>query len=551
MRILLGLTIFVHTLCRPAWGHTVTEGMDLLYGDALPLSSTGEPIVTVGLATGLIDVVVTSKTRFVVEFIEAGLRKQTVLAPTQVLTVKKDSSAKATTAQKQYYVDLEGVGSSRKDLGLRAVSKWQKRGIVDAMLLPVGTLFSFHQRTLDTRAQRVVIPMPTMALAQQQANKLSQKFHVAARAIERLTTHPQVQLRLEVPHQQIGIAQNYVRIFTLDARGIEIKQVEHGQGYHWHGYENRTYRGDIYVAADPNAQLAIVNAVGIEDLLQGVVPAELFASAPVQALQAQAVAARNTILAKVGHRHFDAPFHLCAEQHCQVYAGLNKEDPRTDAAIIATRGLGLFHAGQLVDAVYSSSCGGHTENNDAAWGDRANPALRGLPDWEASWRHPQTTVTEHNVQKFLNNPPKPYCQTTNHVRQDKFRWQRVFHFEELNQRVQQKMPEIGTLKDIQIQKRGLGGRVVALELIGNQARRSLRYELPIRQFFGNLNSAFFVMEASYQGNGQLRQLVVHGGGWGHGIGMCQMGAMGRAQAGHSFEQILSHYYNHANVQKLY
>ena len=130
----------------------------------------------------------------------------------------------------------------------------------------------------------------------------------------------------------------------------------------------RPYWGGIYVTVGAHGQLVVVNEVPADKLLEGLVPAEIFPSAPAAALRAQAVAARGELFRKTGVRHLVDPYLLCARTHCQVYAGAGHEHPRTSAAVAATRGLVLLEEdGRVVDTVYSAVCGGHTEDNDAVW----------------------------------------------------------------------------------------------------------------------------------------------------------------------------------------
>src|SRR6185369_14267138 len=146
--------------------------------------------------------------------------------------------------------------------------------------------------------------------------------------------------------------------FSVPQGLIEVEDVDKEGG----GKEVRRYFGRVYVTVDKTGKLAVVNAVAEDKLLAGLVPAEMMASAPPEALKAQAIAARNELLAKVGTRHLTDPYRLCSTQHCQVYAGAGHEDPRATAAVEATRGVLLEReGGGLVDTVYSASCGGHTE----------------------------------------------------------------------------------------------------------------------------------------------------------------------------------------------
>lgn len=547
----LALSLFL-ALAAPPKVPAVIEGMDLLYGEHVPLLATGEPLTTIGLATGQTEVRLMTHGRVGLEYIERGLRKQTVVPPRTALRITLSPHQPQIAAKRIYYVDVQGIGQSAPEPAQAAMAVWRHRGLGDITMIWDGSAFAFNGRTLDTRTQRLVVPMPTLKAAQSQAAALSKRFGVTARTQERLAQRPDAELQVTGPTGALALAHNYARIFALDNQGIEVENVEFGQGYSWHGQQTRTYRGDIYVVVDPNAQLAVVNAVGIETMLQGVVPAELYASAPQEALRAQAVAARNTVLAKLGHRHHDAPFHLCAEQHCQVYAGTTPEDPRAHTAIQATYGQALFHRGRLVDAVYSSSCGGHTENNDAAWGDSANPALRGRFD---TVREGVFTgfggLGERQMADFVRSPPDTYCGSAPKVRADKYRWVKDIEEPVLRQMFGAMQAQLGRLKDVIVMDRAPGGRVVALRLIGDAGAVVVRHELPIRQLLGNLNSAAFVLDVSHDRAGFVRRIRLEGGGWGHGVGMCQMGAMGRAAHGHSFDQILGHYYNGARVEALW
>jgi SpoIID/LytB domain protein len=279
----------------------------------------------------------------------------------------------------------------------------------------------------------------------------------------------------------------------------------------------------------------------------------MFATSPPAALQAQAVAARNQLFAKLGKRHHDDPFHLCAEQHCQVYSGTAKEHPASTAAVRATAGQVLFLGEQLVDTVYSSTCGGHTEDNDAVWGNVANPALRGRPDFVPSHGGPRfdNGVPPDQLRPWLEGRPATFCSQNRKARPEKFRWRVTLSAADLRQRLAPHYPDLGPLQRIDVEERGRGGRIISLALIGENTSATVVHELPIRRLFGNLNSAAFVLDHHRNGHGQLLSVTFTGGGWGHGVGMCQLGAIGRAEAGHDYKQILGHYYNGATPVVLY
>ena len=214
--------------------------------------------------------------------------------------------------------------------------------------------------------------------------------------------------------QPIGRATSYVRVSPrTDSAKLTVQRVEYGKGYRWHGHETRSYRGDIYVVVSGAAKLAVVNVAGAESILAGVVPSEIFASSHPEALKSQAVAARNILFSQLGQRHHTDPYHLCSAQHCQVYGGITKEQPSTTSAVRSTTGQVLFHGHRLVNATYSSTCGGHTEHNENVWGTPRNPALRARPDFPENDKTLQrfaNGINASNIEAWVNSTPATFCQ---------------------------------------------------------------------------------------------------------------------------------------------
>ena len=261
--------------------------------------------------------------------------------------------------------------------------------------------------------------------------------------------------------------------------------------------------------------------------------------------------ARGEVLAKIGARHLGDPYLLCAEQHCQVYKGIAAEESGTDAAVDATRGEALFadRAGRsrLVDSVYSAVCGGYTEDNDAVWGGPADPSLRGRPDFDpaaegmAAFRE---GIGDALVSRFVHLDPVPsYCAESGFARPDKVRWRRTFTQQEIDAIC---VPfGVGPVTALAVEGRGVSGRARALRIAGGRSTARVYGELPIRRLFRNLNSGMFVIERSGS------DWVFAGGGWGHGSGMCQTGAIGRAQKGATYREILGWYYSGASPVRIY
>jgi SpoIID/LytB domain protein len=323
---------------------------------------------------------------------------------------------------------------------------------------------------------------------------------------------------------------------------VEVGDIEEEGG----GRVARRYHGKIYVTLDGAGTLAVVNAVPEDRLLFGLVPAEMSPGSPAEALKAQAVAARNELLAKLGTRHLTDPYRLCSTQHCQVYAGAGREDPRTTAAVEATRGeLLVRDSGGLVDAVYSAACGGHGENNESAWGGAPDPSLRGVPDGPPAAQSGGVLDDDPRVGRFLDEAAQAFCARPRGAASS-HRWTVQLDLAQVAARA-----AVGQLTRIEVLGRGVSGRVTAMRLWGDGGQKEVHGELAVRRLLGNLKSSLFVLAPRSDGSGHLVEVTVQGGGHGHGVGMCQLGAVGRAEAGASYRDILSHYYRGAHVKKLY
>lgn len=529
----------------------VPSGMDLLYSDRVPVQPTGEPLVTLGIMSGQKKVVLTAPSSMQADFYDGGVLKQTTVHAGEPVEL---TILRAQAANRRLYVDLEGVPWGKPDRLDRALAGWRARGYSQVEAIEDGTVLGIGGRVIDNREYRVILPVRDARESARIIAEVYRLFGTRAHGRARLAERPWAELEMKVRGVPQGTPTSFVRFNARDGV-IGVAGVEYGVGYAWHGFQDRSYRGEVYVVVDPDGRLAVVNVLGAETVLAGVVPAELYPSSPPEALKAQAVAARNQLFAKLGKRHHDDPFQLCSSQHCQVYAGTFKEDPRTTHAVRATAGEVAFHDGRLVDTVYSSTCGGHTEDNEAVWGNAADPALRGRPDFDVE-RNPELArfaggITEENLADWLSMRPETFCGLASMVRPEKLRWEKTLSAAELGTRLAGRYDWIGTLRKIAIDERGRGGRVISARLIGTRGEATIVHELPIRQLFGNLNSGAFLVDHHRNEAGELLGVTFVGGGWGHGVGMCQLGAIGRAEAGHGYRRILGHYYNGAAVERLY
>jgi stage II sporulation protein D len=427
--------------------------------------------------------------------------------------------------------------------------QWQAQGISTRVQV-IGSLYGIAGKVIDNRRYLLLVDdalTPKDAAARQA--QLLRSFGARTTLFEEVRTpaHGILEVR-DAAGSVVGLAQDSLMAETLDASGFDVRQVEYHVGYENHGFEDRSYRGALQLTVDSSGQLAVVNVVKLEDLLKGLVPSEIYARAHMEALKAQAVTARGEVLAKVGTKHLADPYLLCSEQHCAVYQGRSGEAASTTAAVEATRGEALFSKdGRLVDSVYSAVCGGHTENNEVVWGGPPDPSLRGQPDLiEPSSKWP----TPANLEAFLATSDIPAaCKLSTFARPNKFRWEKHFTAAQVNAFTESL--GIGPVQAMTFSERGVSGRARVLTISGEQGATQIRGELNIRKLFGMLNSSTAVVEPTRDAEGRVTGWVFRGGGWGHGVGMCQTGAIGRAEAGQRYRDILRHYYNGAEVAPIY
>jgi stage II sporulation protein D len=505
----------------------------------------GEPTVPIRLMEGRQDVTILPRGR--VRLVLPGTPEKTVEAPARtLLRVRRLAGVPADRryriqAAELAYADREGIAAER--------TAWEERGQT-VRLQQLGQVYGIAGKIIDNRRTLVLLDPP---LEESEARARQGDFlrRWGARTVlaEEVRTPAQVQLRLEDAEGTVlGTSEGPIRAETPDGAGFEVRSVEHSVGYPNHGFENRSYRGGLSFTADSAGKIAVVNLVSLEDLLRGLVPSEIFSAAPAEALKAQAVTARGEVLAKVGTRHLADPYLLCSEQHCAVYKGRSGESAATNAAVEATRGEALFSTqGRLVDSVYSAVCGGHTEDNEVVWGGVPDPSLRGRPDViDPVERLPDP---RRETARFLTFDFPAACRRGHFAQPTKYRWERRFTAEQMDALVEPL--GVGAVQHLQVLERGVSGRVRALLVSGVRGATELRGELVIRRRFGMLNSALFTLAEERDGRGAPSAFVFKGGGWGHGVGLCQTGAIGRAELGQDYRAILRHYFNGAEVARIY
>ena len=505
---------------------------DLLGSHRVELGEDGAPLVTVGIARDQDEVAIRFPGGAILHLPDG--RRQDVPPGARL----RFSVRHGTPAQLFHHVQVEQIPFEDREGLVRARVRWEAQGHrVRTKVL--GAAFAIAGHMVDTRRHAILLEGGSREEAEAILAKLGGPAPM--REIFEEVVRPAAG-RIEVRDEEDRVIASAEAAVYLEPLGTaRVEAVEHDMGHAAHGREDRTYGGGLFVTVDAGGRTAVVNLLRLEDLLRGIVPAEIFAAAPSAALRAQAVAARGEVLAKIGARHLSDPFHLCAEQHCQVYKGLGAEHPRTNAAVRETAGLLLFGPdGKLVDTVYSSTCGGHTENNEAVWGTPPSPHLRGRPD---IWWEGDLPPVGADLEARLESDEEAMCASSSFARPKKFRWTREFSDAALAERVAPL--GVGEVVQMEVRERGVSGRATVLRIVGTRGAAEVRGELAIRRLLGNLNSSLFVVDRLL-GRWRLR-----GAGWGHGVGMCQMGAIGRAERGADHVAILRHYYPGAELRKLY
>lgn len=319
------------------------------------------------------------------------------------------------------------------------------------------------------------------------------------------------------------------------------------------------YRGEIVIAKNKPGKFNIVNKLNLDDYLKGVVPNELPVSFGLEALKAQAVAARN--YAVKPRVKYNKTFDLCDTVQCQVYFGQNSEHTLSDQAVEETRGLVALYNDEVILALYSSTAGGYTESYENAFSDPASgifpatpvPYLKAVPDIEGT----PLLNTEETARWFYTTNANSFEQASPY-----FRWTKTWTTQELREVLNRNLPkssstknvvpafsigtDVGDIYGIEVADRGEAGKAKSVRITGSNGVWTVQKELVIRRLFENqgksLPSANFVINTYTDEIGKPNKIEFIGGGYGHGVGMSQYGAGYMGRNGYTFDQILKHYY---------
>ena len=336
-----------------------------------------------------------------------------------------------------------------------------------------------------------------------------------------------------------------------DTALVEIKSVPYGVGWWWAGAEDRIYEGAFHVYTGTHQEMDVVVQLPLETYLKGVVPYEIGGTSPLEALKAQAVAARSeAVIALTSKLYSDEFYDLTSDVECQVFSGNKKRTRLSDQAVDETAGLIISENGQAMNAYYASNCGGRAELIQNVWPgrNRLESYAVSLPD-NNDWKGPSMKWS-WKARRWIKSSPDVYCNPDSNTflpgwSKKNFRWSREFSVQELTKMLTDNAG-LGKFKRIRVLKRGPSGRIYKARIIFQKGKLDIDGELALRQLFSPSlrSSAFYVKRKG-------DKVVIHGAGWGHGVGMCQSGAVAQATRGHSFEQILKHYYSKAALLNIY
>jgi stage II sporulation protein D len=332
-------------------------------------------------------------------------------------------------------------------------------------------------------------------------------------------------------------------IAPREAKSIILHAVPSNSGYFFAKEEDRAYRGILEIAPRGKSGFQVVNGVTLEDYLGGVLPSEMLSTWPMEALKAQAIVARTYVLSKMG-RHNEEGFDVCDSVHCQVYRGLRAETERSNEAIRQTAGLVLKHWGKVMPVAFSAQCGGHTQDYEEAWGYKN--AVVGVEDYDPKYnRDMEFPLSPLRMERWIREDRVAWCRTFGLRGYQNFRWAWMIPATDL----EKKVGSLGRIRRLVVTHRSAAGWADRLLVEGESGSKEYKAD-SIRGFLGGIRSNLIWIEPQFSPKGWPEEFIVYGGGWGHGVGMCQVGTYGLAKGGKLCEEILKHYFPKSSLEKL-
>ncbi len=355
-----------------------------------------------------------------------------------------------------------------------------------------------------------------------------------------------------------------------ESGAFALDDITIGIGFHWERKERQVFRGVLRLIRRNNG-LTVINDIGLEEYVMSVISSEMSASCPLELLKAHAVISRSWLKQPIAEgstqssppksagshevvhwygREAHPDFDVCADDHCQRYQGITKAfSPAASQAVLATSGEFLLYGGRICDARFSKCCGGVTELYSSAWDDQDIPYLKAIYDGpDPSW--------QGSPEELIRSSPPAYCNTDDadllsrilpgfdQETRDFYRWRVEYSSEELRDLVRSRLGiDLGAIREMESLARGVSGRIYRLKITGEKDYLIVGKELEIRRALSrsHLYSSAFVVAK------EADRFILRGAGWGHGVGLCQIGAAVMANQGKDYREILAHYYRGAII----
>ncbi|MDH7604072.1 MAG: SpoIID/LytB domain-containing protein [Melioribacter sp.] len=404
-------------------------------------------------------------------------------------------------------------------------------------------------------------------------------------------------------NNKIILTQNSREIFSSEEIILTPKDIEEesfvlydviiGKQFHWERKEKQRFRGTLKIIIDEN-NLTAINIIPLDEYLVSVISSEMSANCSIELLKAHAIISRSWVLAQLEktknfssineviteneiirwyHRNDHTKYDFCADDHCQRYQGITKIlNEKAYEAVDMTRGLVLMYDNKICDTRYSKCCGGITESYENVWEPVRYHYLVPVLDYKFEVEGLDYDLTkEENFEHWIKSSPHAFCNTTNKKilsqilnqfdiqenissEQNYYRWKIEYSQDEISDIILSKSGiDFGNIVDLIPIERGYSGRIIRLKIIGTKKTLTIGKELEIRKTLSKTHlysSAFITKKENIIGNIPSK-FILYGCGWGHGVGLCQIGAAVMGEMGYLFDEILSHYYKGAKIHKIY
>jgi len=375
---------------------------------------------------------------------------------------------------------------------------------------------------------------------------------------------------------------------------FSLKDVSIGIDFHWERTETQCFKGTLILYVE-NKKIRVVNKLSLEDYLLSVISSEMKATSSIDLLKAHAIISRSWLMAQIvksdsikknnidynaticGEKEISKwydredhiGFHVCADDHCQRYQGINRQSTQVvQQAINETKGVVLISEGEICDARFSKCCGGISETFNNVWENKNYTYLQSTIDSDEILDSYNTNLKNNeNADLWIRNHPNTFCATKDskilsqilndydQETEDFYRWEKKYSQKELSLLLKNKTGfDFGCIIDLIPLERGFSGRITRLKIIGSKQEKIIGKELYIRRALSDshLYSSCFVIDRGFEVASNIPvSFTLLGAGWGHGVGLCQIGAAVMAEKKYSYKEILNHYFVDSSLEKKY